>query len=87
MELKESIKRDKREDYNALAAQGLQQNGNKKDLYDTTGKLAGKIVQTNNLVKDEEGNILTKKDEQLKRWAAFQRASKSTSTSKILHQS
>ena len=87
MELKESIKRDKREDYNALAAQGLQQNGNKKDLYDTTGKLAGKIVQTNNLVKDEEGNILTKKDEQLKQWAAFQRASKSTSTSKILHQS
>lgn len=84
MELKESIKRDKREDYNALAAQGLQQNGNKKDLYDTTGKLAGKIVQTNNL---EKGNILTKKDEQLKRWAAFQRASKSTSTSKILHQS
>jgi len=28
----------------------------------TTGKLAGKIVQTNNLVKEEEGNILTKED-------------------------
>ena len=36
-----------------------------KDLYDITKKLAGKYTRTNNQVKDKEGNILTRENEQL----------------------
>ncbi|PFX30003.1 Transposon TX1 uncharacterized 149 kDa protein [Stylophora pistillata] len=42
-----------------------------RDLYDTTRKLAGKFQQTSSQVKDKEGNILTREDEQLKRWAQY----------------
>ena len=40
-----------------------------KDLYDTTKKLAGKYKQACRPVRNKEGKILTKKEDQLKRWA------------------
>ena len=72
-EVKRKIKQDKREYYDTLAtkAEEAAAHGNMKDLYDTTRKLAGKFQQTSSQVKDKEGNILTREDEQLKRWAQY----------------
>nr|KAG5689967.1 hypothetical protein BaRGS_033648 [Batillaria attramentaria] len=43
--------------------------GNLKDLYQVTKKLAGKFQQTDKPVKDKNGHPLTTTEEQLKRWA------------------
>ena len=40
-----------------------------RELYDTTKKLAEKFKQSSRRVRDKGGKILTKKEEQLKRWA------------------
>ena len=40
-----------------------------KELYGTTKKLAGKFKQNSGPVRDKNGNMLTNKEDQLKRWA------------------
>ena len=40
-----------------------------RELYETTKKLAGKYKQSSRPVRDKGGKILTKKEDQLKRWA------------------
>ena len=69
-EVRRLIKEDKRNYFSSLAiqAENAAASGNMKDLYDTTKKLAGKYSGTNNQVKDKEGNILTREDDQLQRW-------------------
>jgi len=72
-EVKQKIKHDKREYYNASATkvEEAAAHGCMKFLYDTTRRLAGKFQQTSSQVKDKEGNISTSEDEQLKRWAKY----------------
>ena len=52
----------------ATQAEDAAASGNMEDPYDTTKKLAGKYTRINNQVKDKEGNILTREDEQLPHW-------------------
>lgn len=40
-----------------------------KGLYDTSRKLAGRFFHTNSQVRNKKGNILTREDDQLERWA------------------
>ena len=70
-EVKKSIKKDKKDYIEELASQAENAagQGNLKDLYLTTRKLAGKFQQTDKPVKDKNGNPLTSTEEQLKRWA------------------
>ena len=70
-EVKKSIKKDKKDYIEELASQAENAagQGNLKDLYLTTRKLAGKFQQTDKPVKDKDGNPLTSTEEQLKRWA------------------
>ncbi len=70
-EVKRSIRKDKRDYIDNLAKQAKEAagQGNLKDLYMTTKKLAGKFNQTDKPVKDKEGNSLTTAEGQLKRWA------------------
>ena len=42
---------------------------NMRELYDTTKKLAGKYKQSSRPMRDKGGKILTKKEDQLTRWA------------------
>ena len=69
-EVRRSVKQDKRKYTEELAwqAQEAASQRNIKDLYDTTKKLAGKYKQTCRPVRNKEGKILTKKEDQLKRW-------------------
>lgn len=69
--MKRSIRKDKRDyiDYLASQAEEAAGQGNFKDLYLTTKKLAGKFQQTDMPVKDKDGKPLTTAAEQLKRWA------------------
>ena len=69
--MKKSIKKDKKDYIEELASQAEDAagQGNLKDLYLTTKKLAGKFQQTDKPVKDKDGNPLTTTEEQLKRWA------------------
>ena len=70
-EVKRSISQDKRDyiDYLASQAEEAAGQGNFKDLYLTTKKLAGKFQQTDMPVKEKDGKLLTTVKEQLKRWA------------------
>ena len=70
-EVKRSIKKDKRDYIDDLARQAetAAGQGNLRDLYLVTKKLAGKFPQTDNPVMDGNGNPLTTTNEQLKRWA------------------
>ena len=69
-EVKRSIRKDKRDYIDNLASQAEEAagQGNLKDLYLVTKKLAGKFQQTDKPVKDKAGNPLTTTEEQLKRW-------------------
>ena len=42
--------------------------GNMKQLYEITRKLAGKYKRTDRPIKDKNGNVLTSDEDQLKRW-------------------
>ena len=68
--MKRSIRKDKRDyiDYVANQAEEAAGQGNFKDLYLTTKKLAGKFQQTDMPVKVKDGKPLTTVAEQLKRW-------------------
>nr|KAG5705732.1 hypothetical protein BaRGS_027391 [Batillaria attramentaria] len=68
---KRSTRKDKRDYTDNLASQAEEAagQGNLKDLYQVTKKLAGKFQQTDKPVKDKNGHPLTTTEEQLKRWA------------------
>ena len=67
-EVKRNIRKDKRDYIDHLASQAEEaaSQGNFKDLYLTTKKLAGKFQQTDMPVKDKDGKLLTTVEEQLK---------------------
>ena len=69
-EVRRCIRQDRRHYIEDLAkqAQAATQR-NMKELYDTTRKLANKYRQSSGPVRDKSGNLLTKKEDQLKRWA------------------
>nr|KAG5690467.1 hypothetical protein BaRGS_016467 [Batillaria attramentaria] len=70
-EVKRSTRKDKRDYIDNLANQAEEAagQGNLKNLYQVTKKLAGKFQQTDKPVKDKNGHPLTTTEEQLKRWA------------------
>nr|KAG5689406.1 hypothetical protein BaRGS_017924 [Batillaria attramentaria] len=70
-EVKRSTRKDQRDYIDNLANQAEEAagQGNLKDLYQVTKKLAGKFQQTDKPVKDKNGHPLTTTEEQLKRWA------------------
>ena len=70
-EVKKNIKKDKRNYIEDLASQAetAAGQGNLKDLYLLTKKLAGKFQHTERPVKDKNGSPLTTTEDQLKRWA------------------
>nr|KAG5703496.1 hypothetical protein BaRGS_020130 [Batillaria attramentaria] len=70
-EVKRSTRKDKRDYIDNLASQAEEaaRQGNLKNLYQVTKKLAGKFQQTDKPVKDKNGHPLTTTEEQLKRWA------------------
>ena len=70
-EVKNSVKRDKREYIDNLAKQAetAAGQGNMKDLYMITKKLAGKFQQIDKPVKDKQGHPLTTTEDQRGRWA------------------
>ena len=67
--VKNSVKTDKANFIEDLAkeAEDASAQGNMKQLYDITRKLAGKYKHTDRPIKDKNGNVLTS-DEELKRW-------------------
>ena len=69
-EVKRSIKKDKRDYIDDLARQAetVAGQGNLRDLYLVTKKLAGQFQQTDKPVIDKNGNPLTTTNEQLKGW-------------------
>ena len=70
-EVKRNIKKDKTNFIDDLASQAEKAagQGNLRDLYLVTRKLAGKFQQTDRPIKAKEGNPLTTVEEQLERWA------------------
>ena len=70
-EVRRSVRLDKRRYTEDLAKQTQEaaMQRNMRELYDTTKKLAGKYKQSSRPVRDKGGKILTKKEDQLKRWA------------------
>jgi len=69
-EVKRSIRKEKRDYIDHLASQAEEaaSQGNFKDLFLTTKKLAGKFQQTDMPVQDKDGKPLTTVEEQLKRY-------------------
>ena len=69
--VKESVKKDKNDYVDSLASQAEEAagQGNIKELYMLSKKLAGKYQQTDKPVKDKNKNVLTTTGEQIKRWA------------------
>ena len=69
--VKESIKKDKNDYVDSLASQAeaAAGQGNIKELYMLSKKLAGRYQQTDKPVKDKNKNVLTTTGEQIKRWA------------------
>ena len=70
--VKESIKKDKNDYVDSLASQAEEAagQGNIKELYMLSKKLAGKYQQRDKPVKDKNKNVLTTTGEQIKRWAS-----------------
>ena len=68
--VKNSIKTDKANFIEDLAkeAEDASAQGNMKQLYEITRKLAGKYKRTDRPIKDKNGNVLTSDEDQLKRW-------------------
>ncbi|CAH8530029.1 unnamed protein product [Schistosoma rodhaini] len=72
-EVKKSIKADKQKYMGELetAAEIATREGNMRQLYDTTKKLAGRYSKPERPVKDKEGKTITEIQEQRKRWAEY----------------
>ena len=68
--VKNSVKTDKANFIEDLAkeAEDASAQGNMKQLYDVTRKLAGKYKHTDRPIKDKNGNVLTSDEDQMKRW-------------------
>ncbi|KAK2167820.1 hypothetical protein NP493_1256g00007 [Ridgeia piscesae] len=68
--VKNSVKTDKANFIEDLAkeAEDASAQGNMKQLYEITRKLAGKYKRTDRPIKDKNGNVLTSDEDQLKRW-------------------
>ena len=68
--VKNSVKTDKANFIEDLAkeAEDASAQGNMKQLYDITRKLAGKYKNTDRPIKDKNGNVLTSDEDQLNRW-------------------
>ena len=68
--VKNSVKTDKANFTEDLAkeAEDASAQGNMKQLYEITRKLAGKYKRTDRPVKDQNGNVLTSDEDQLNRW-------------------
>ena len=63
--VKKSVKTDKVNFIDSLAKEA---EGNMKQLYDTTRKLAGKFKQAERPIKEKNGVILTSEEDQMGRW-------------------
>ena len=68
--VKNSIKADKRNFVDTLAgeAETAARQGNMRDLYNTTKKLAGKFGKPERPVKHKQGRVIQGEDEQKNRW-------------------
>ena len=66
--VKNSVKTDKANFIEANEAEDASAQGNMKQLYEITRKLAGKYKRTDRPIKDKNGNVLTSGEDQLKRW-------------------
>ncbi|VDP84714.1 unnamed protein product [Schistosoma mattheei] len=69
-QVKRSIRADKKKYVEELAttAEKASREGNMKQLYDTTKKLAGKYSKPERPAKNKEGRPITEIQEQRKRW-------------------
>ena len=69
-EAKKNCKKDKRAytEHLAKEAETACGKGDIKSLYNITRQLSGRPPITNSLVKDSNGNVISKNEEQLKRW-------------------
>ena len=70
-EVKRSSRRDKREYTNSLAAeaQSAAERGDTRTVYKITKTLTGGFTSKTTVVKDKDGKVLTKEQDQLDRWA------------------
>ena len=70
MQVKEAFKRDKRAYYNQVAADAKEaaSKGDLYRLYQTTSILSGRKPNQNKPIRNKEGDILAKADEQLTCW-------------------
>ena len=68
--VKNSVKSDNEDffEYIAKEAEDASAQGNNKQLYDITRKLAETYKHTDRPIKDKNGNVLTSDEDQLKRW-------------------
>ena len=68
--VKSSVNTDTANFFEDLAKEAVDASaqGNMKQLYDITRKLAGKYKHTDIPIKDKNGNVITSDEEQLKRW-------------------
>ncbi|VDO89079.1 unnamed protein product [Schistosoma margrebowiei] len=72
-QVKKSIKTDKKKYVEELATtvENAAREGNLKQLYDTTNKLAGKYSEPERPVKDKEGKLITEIQQQRNRWIEY----------------
>jgi hypothetical protein len=70
-EVRRSVKKDKMGYYEGMAdkAEEAAYNGNMKELYDITRKLAGKYNRPERPIKDKQGQTIMDTEQQLERWA------------------
>ena len=70
-EVKKSARRDKRKriDDSACRAEEAARSGNIQELYKITKMISGKFTNTSNVVKDQNGNTLSKESDIMNRWA------------------
>ena len=70
-EVKRSARRDKgkRIEENASRAEEAARIGNIQELYKITRMMSGKFTNNSSVVKDQNGNILSKDSDIMKRWA------------------
>ncbi|CAH8504642.1 unnamed protein product [Schistosoma bovis] len=72
-QVKRSIKADKHKYVEEIVTtvENAEREGNMKQLYDTTKKLAGKYSKPERPVKDKEGRLITEIQQQRNRWVEY----------------
>ena len=70
-EVKKSVRKDKRDYTDSLAreAQTAAEKGDTRTVYKITKQLTGGFINKTTVVKDKNGNVLMKEEDQLERWA------------------